>query len=104
MVGARVRPGNQRGIHRAPPGNIRATLASASPEPAEAPARLLIVSGIYPPDVGGPATHARDLFGEVTERVQVVRVVRLWGGRGLAAQGPVDPFPRLWSPVRRSIA
>src|SRR3954462_15026863 len=104
MVGARVRPGYQRGIRRAPPGNTRATLASAIPEPAEAPARLLIVSGIYPPDVGGPATHAKDLFDELTERGHVVRVVSLWDGRTLDARGPVARFPRRWSPLRRSIA
>src|SRR3954449_5826214 len=104
MVGARVRPGNQLGIRRAPPQRDGAAPTSATPEPAEAPARLLIVSGIYPPDVGGPATHAKDLFDELTERGHVVRVVSLWDGRTLDARGPVARFPRRWPPVRRSIA
>jgi glycosyltransferase involved in cell wall biosynthesis len=104
MVGARVRPGNQLGIRRAPPQRDGAAPTSATPEPAGAPARLLIVTGIYPPDVGGPATHAKDLFDELTERGHVVRVVTLWDGRTLDARGPVARFPRRRSPVRRSIA
>ncbi|MFL5738477.1 MAG: glycosyltransferase family 4 protein [Actinomycetota bacterium] len=99
-----MRPGNQLGIRRAPPDEGRATLASPLPEPAEAAARLLIVTGIFPPDVGGPATHAKDLFDELTERGHVVRVVTLWDGRTLDARGRVARFPRRWSPVRRSVA
>src|SRR6059058_3802002 len=99
MVGARARPGNQRGIRRAPPQEARATLAPAFPEAGEARSlRLLIVTGIYPPDLGGPATHAKDLFDELTERGHTVRVVTLWDGRRLDAKGPVARFPRRMAP------
>jgi glycosyltransferase involved in cell wall biosynthesis len=62
------------------------------------------VTGIYPPDIGGPATHAKDLFDELTERGHVVRVVTLSEGRRLDARGGVARFPRRWSPFRRSLA
>src|SRR5436190_18187709 len=105
MVGVRVGPGNQQGIRRAPPERDRATLASASSESAEGRrARLLIVTGIYPPDVGGPATHAKDLFDEFTERGHVAHLVTLWDGKGIDVRGGVARFPRGWSPVVRSIA
>src|SRR5947207_4108039 len=103
MVGVRVGPGNQQGIRRAPPGD-RATPASAPHDPAaEAPTRLLIVTGIYPPDVGGPATHAKDLFDELTERGHAARVVSLWDGGRVEARDGVVRFPRRWPPVIRSI-
>src|SRR4051812_36790937 len=104
MVGARVRPGNQLGIRRAPPQRDGAAPTSATPEPAGAPARLLIVTGIYPPDVGGPATHAKDLFDELTERGHAARVVSLWDGGRVEARGGVVRFPRRWPAVVRSIA
>src|SRR3954451_129170 len=105
MVGVRVGTGNQQAIRRAPPEGQPATPASASPEPAEEhPARLLIVTGIYPPDVGGPATHAKDLFDELTARGHTARVISLWDGRRVEARGGVVRFPRRWPPVLRSIA
>src|SRR5207253_8134634 len=105
MVGVRVGPGNQQGIRRAPPEEDRATLASASPGTRErAPSRLLIVTGIYPPDVGGPATHAKDLFDELTERGHVARVVALWDGAEVEARAGVVRFPRRWPPLVRSLA
>jgi glycosyltransferase involved in cell wall biosynthesis len=105
MVGVRVGPGNQQGIRRAPPEGNRATLAPASPEPAEGrPTRLLIVTGIYPPDVGGPATHAKDLFDELTERGAVAQVVTLWEGKTVDIRPDGIRFPRRWPPLPRSAA
>src|SRR5215470_7964371 len=105
MVGVRVGAGNQRSLRGAPPEVEGATLRARAPERAEErPLRLLIVSGIYPPDVGGPATHAKDLFDELTARGHVARVVTLWDGRTLDASGPVARIPRRWSPLRRSFA
>lgn len=39
--------------------------------------RVIIVSGIFPPDIGGPATHARDLQAEFTGRGHNARVLAL---------------------------
>ncbi|MFL5766256.1 MAG: glycosyltransferase family 4 protein, partial [Actinomycetota bacterium] len=105
MVGVRVGAGNQPDVRRALPEGERATLASASPGPAEeTPTRLLIVTGIYPPDVGGPATHAKDLFDELTERGHLARVVCLGDGDRREARGGVVRFPRRWPSVLRSVA
>jgi hypothetical protein len=30
---------------------------------------VVIVTGIYPPDIGGPATHAADLYEELRNRL-----------------------------------
>ncbi|HEX6788989.1 MAG TPA: glycosyltransferase family 4 protein [Gaiellaceae bacterium] len=37
--------------------------------------KVLIVSGIWPPDVGGPASHAPEVAAELTERGHTVEVV-----------------------------
>ena len=37
--------------------------------------KVLIVSGIWPPDVGGPASHAPEIAAELTERGHAVEVV-----------------------------
>jgi glycosyltransferase involved in cell wall biosynthesis len=37
--------------------------------------KVLVVSGIWPPDVGGPASHAPDVAGYLTERGHHVEVV-----------------------------
>lgn len=39
--------------------------------------RVVVCTGIYPPDVGGPATHAHDLREELTARGHSVRVLTL---------------------------
>jgi glycosyltransferase involved in cell wall biosynthesis len=39
--------------------------------------RILLVSGIYPPDIGGPATYVAALASTLTERGHDVRVVTL---------------------------
>src|SRR4051794_17707462 len=105
MVGVRVGAGNQPDVRRALPEGERAMLASASPEPAEErPTRLLIVTGIYPPDVGGPATHAKDLLDELTERGAIAKVVTLWDGKSVDIRPDGIRFPRRWPPLLRSAA
>ncbi len=63
--------------------------------------RIAIVTGIYPPDVGGPATHAFDLRAELSGHGHEPTVVTLWhGDRPSIAPGLVR-FPRRWPwPVR----
>src|SRR6185295_12378889 len=42
--------------------------------------RILVLSGIWPPDVGGPATHAPDLARFLVGRGHEVRVVTMADG------------------------
>jgi glycosyltransferase involved in cell wall biosynthesis len=58
--------------------------------------RIVIVSGIYPPDIGGPATHASDLRGELARRGHEVTVLTLWDGEGTDPGPDVIRFPRAW--------
>jgi glycosyltransferase involved in cell wall biosynthesis len=50
--------------------------------------KVLIVSGIWPPDVGGPATHAPEVAEVLTARGHEVEVVTT-----AAAPPPADPTP-----------
>ncbi len=58
--------------------------------------RLLIVTGIFPPDIGGPATYVSALASELVARGHTVRVVTLADepGRAGSLPYPVDRFPR----------
>lgn len=58
--------------------------------------RALIVSGIWPPDVGGPASHAPALAAFLHERGHAVQVVTT-----AAAEPEPQPFPIRW--VSRSL-
>jgi glycosyltransferase involved in cell wall biosynthesis len=56
---------------------------------------VLLVSGIWPPDVGGPASHAPDVAGFLRSRGHEVEVVVT------AAGGPAPrPYPVFWTSRR----
>jgi glycosyltransferase involved in cell wall biosynthesis len=58
--------------------------------------RVLLVSGIWPPDVGGPASHVPELAGHLAARGHAVEVLTT------AAAAPADePYPVHW--VGRSL-
>ena len=58
--------------------------------------RILIVSGIFPPDIGGPATHAANMRAELVARGHTVTVLALTAeARPTKADGVVR-FPRSW--------
>lgn len=60
--------------------------------------RVLLVSGIWPPDVGGPASHAPDLAEFLRGRGHEVEVVTT------ADMAPEDPgYPVQWVPRRRPL-
>ena len=63
--------------------------------------RVAIVTGIFPPDIGGPATHAADLADGLRSRGHRVTVVSLTDEhRSVRVEGLVR-FPRRWPwPVR----
>ncbi|MFP5318566.1 MAG: glycosyltransferase family 4 protein [Acidimicrobiia bacterium] len=66
--------------------------------------RAVLVSGIYPPDVGGPATHVVDLADALTERGHAVSVLTLWDGRGTDRTQALVRFPRRWPWAGRAAA
>lgn len=65
----------------------------------------MIVTGIYPPDIGGPATHAHDLAHELRGRGHSVTVVSLLDQTLRPDLGDsVVRFPRAWPWPLRFIA
>lgn len=66
--------------------------------------RVVIVTGIFPPDIGGPATHAADLRTELTERGHRVTVVTLCDDGAPAAPDGVVRYPRRWPWPARMLA
>jgi glycosyltransferase involved in cell wall biosynthesis len=58
--------------------------------------RILVVSGIWPPDVGGPASHAPEVAGFLQLRGHRVEVV-------ITAAGPPGPAPYPISWISRSL-
>ncbi len=55
--------------------------------------RVLVVSGIWPPDVGGPASHAPDVAAFLAGRGHRVEVVITASEPPLAQPYPVQPYP-----------
>jgi glycosyltransferase involved in cell wall biosynthesis len=58
--------------------------------------RVVVVTGIFPPDIGGPATHAADLRDELRRRGHDVVVLTLADGPGRAHGDKVMRWPRTW--------
>ena len=58
--------------------------------------RVLVVSGIWPPDVGGPASHAPDVAGYLRSRGHDVEVVTT-----AVAAPPTEEYPVHW--ISRSL-
>jgi glycosyltransferase involved in cell wall biosynthesis len=62
--------------------------------------RIIVVSGIYPPDIGGPATHASALLAELLSRGHDAQVLTL-GEEGVADTNRVTRLARRrWWPFR----
>ncbi|MGI9194121.1 MAG: glycosyltransferase family 4 protein [Actinomycetota bacterium] len=58
--------------------------------------KLALLTGIFPPDIGGPATHARNVADEFRRRGHTVTVFTLWDDpRWFRAAGIVR-YPRHW--------
>src|SRR5436305_15164548 len=65
--------------------------------------RVAVVTGIFPPDVGGPATHAADLADGLRAGGHAVRVVSLWDRPQVRSEPGLVLFPRRWPwPVRHA--
>lgn len=62
---------------------------------------VVVVTGIFPPDIGGPATHTADLAGELGRRGHQVTVLTLTDEPRTSTAGGVVRYPRRWPwPVR----
>lgn len=66
--------------------------------------RIVLVSGIFPPDIGGPATHASDLQHSLVQRGHRVAVLSLHDRRGVLRGDGVTRYPRSWPWPRRHAA
>ncbi|MEA2900181.1 MAG: L-malate glycosyltransferase [Actinomycetota bacterium] len=67
--------------------------------------RVVIVSGIFPPDIGGPATHAADLARALRGRDHDVVVLSLTDGPATDRGSDLVLLPRRWPwPVRLTAA
>ncbi|HET7481644.1 MAG TPA: glycosyltransferase family 4 protein [Actinomycetota bacterium] len=66
--------------------------------------RVALLTGIFPPDVGGPATHASDLAAAFEAAGHRVHVVAATDKPDLVSTADVTRFPRRWSWPRRQAA
>src|SRR2546423_7487665 len=66
--------------------------------------RVVIVTGIFPPDIGGPATHAADVAGQLRRRGHQVTVLTLTDEPGQPAPADLVRYPRRWPWPRRALA
>jgi glycosyltransferase involved in cell wall biosynthesis len=66
--------------------------------------RIVLVSGIFPPDIGGPATHTSDLQHSLVQRGHRVAVLTLHEGPGVLRGDGVTRYPRSWPWPRRHAA
>jgi glycosyltransferase involved in cell wall biosynthesis len=67
--------------------------------------KVLVVSGIFPPDIGGPATHAADLRLELLARGHTVELLAPTDERSWSHDAGVLRLPRRWPwPVRNALA
>jgi glycosyltransferase involved in cell wall biosynthesis len=63
--------------------------------------KIVLLTGIWPPDVGGPATHGPELARFLTERGHAVRVVTMADGEPTERPCPIETVSRaLPFPVR----
>lgn len=68
------------------------------------PLRVTVLTGIFPPDIGGPATSVPDLVGQLAQEGQEVAVVTLadGAGKGGADPCPIVRIPRHMARLRRA--
>lgn len=58
--------------------------------------RVVVVTGIFPPDIGGPATHAADLADDLRRRGHDVVVLTLTDGPRATHAKKLVRWPRRW--------
>ena len=73
-----------------------ATPGAPGPSQEPQPLRIVITTGIFPPDIGGPATHAADLADELRRRGHEVTVLTLGEGSDPEHGAGIVRYPRAW--------
>jgi glycosyltransferase involved in cell wall biosynthesis len=66
--------------------------------------RLALVTWIFPPDIGGPASHAADVRQELIQRGHQVVVITLGDGNEIRQVDGVVRYPRAWPLAMRLAA
>lgn len=64
--------------------------------PSRSPLRVALVTGIYPPDIGGPATHASSLRAGLAEHCIDALVLTLTDGPRKVVTSRLVRYPRRW--------
>src|SRR3979490_1187870 len=72
----------------------RAMCRGAVPRPVDSPMRIVFLTGIWPPDVGGPATHGPDFATFLRDRGHDVRVVTMGDHEPTQRPVPVESIAR----------
>src|SRR6059036_974697 len=67
---------------------------SAVTHPYDSPMRVVFITGIWPPDVGGPATHGPDFASFLRDRGHSVEVVTMSDAEPTVRPVPVHAVPR----------
>ena len=65
------------------------------------PMRIVLATGIYPPEIGGPATYVRELAGALRAKGAEVRIVTFGDPRPGDAEEGVTRVPRRGGPLAR---
>ena len=66
--------------------------------------RILIISGIYPPDIGGPATFVKDLIEFINSKKDEVKLITLQDKKGLKAyEKNIIKIPRYQNKLIRTL-
>ena len=68
------------------------------------PSRMVLITSIFPPDIGGPATHVRDLRDTLLERGLEVIVLTLGDCAQMQEVDGIVRVPRVWPWPRRLAA
>src|SRR5688572_10914080 len=65
--------------------------------------KVLIVTGVFPPAIGGPATHAADVADELRARGHTVTVFTLSDDGDVTLDAGVVAYPRRWPWPARTV-
>jgi glycosyltransferase involved in cell wall biosynthesis len=83
------------------PATSTASLGTEQREGGAAGMHVVLVTGIFPPDIGGPATHSSDLREELTHRGHHVTILTLGDQPRREVRTSLVRFPRNWPwPIR----
>jgi glycosyltransferase involved in cell wall biosynthesis len=68
----------------------------SAPQHTELALRIAILTAIFPPDIGGPASHAADLAEDLRDRGHSVEVITLGSATRTLRRPGIVRYPRWW--------